>query len=198
DDSPRVSLARAINDAHTATPDFLQDLIVANAPISIAHIDLIEHRLQRFRGLSIAAERALQHTIQTKPAPYARCRSTLFARCGTALNPHRIGDVARAHRLPTPPLLPEPRRGSAALHQPPPVSRRFARLLREAGCDNVVAVGEPNASPQSRVRRESWRASDMKHPDAPLQGNRSRHQTRDADHGLRIPLPGVARHVPPL
>src|SRR5439155_8243031 len=118
----------------------------ADAPISVAHIDLIEHCLQRFRGLSLAAEGAPQHTIQTKTTPYARCRSTLCARCDAALNSQRIGDVARAHRLITRRLPPRLRRDSAALHQRPPVSLRFARLPRGAACGNAVAIGGRDVS----------------------------------------------------
>src|SRR5205814_1744845 len=139
--------ARAINDAHPAASDFLQDLIIANPPIGIAHVDVIENLFERLRGLSFAAEGAAEHAIQAKPAPYARCRSTLFARSDTVLDSHGVGDVARAHGLITRRRPPAPRRGSAALHPHPPVSLPFARLLREAGRDNVVAVGEPNASP---------------------------------------------------
>ena len=38
-DSARMTLARAINDAHPAATDFFQDLIIANAPVGIANID---------------------------------------------------------------------------------------------------------------------------------------------------------------
>src|SRR5262245_48081120 len=33
DDALRVSLARSINHAHSATPDFLKDLVIADAPL---------------------------------------------------------------------------------------------------------------------------------------------------------------------
>src|SRR5438094_1848493 len=74
DNASRMTLARAINDAHPAASDFLQDLIIANPPIGIAHVDVIENLFERLRGLSFAAEGAAEHAIQAKPAPYARCR----------------------------------------------------------------------------------------------------------------------------
>jgi hypothetical protein len=64
-DAERMFLTRAINDAHAAAPDFFQDLIIPNAPIGIANIDLIENRLQRLGVFSFAPESAAQQTIQT-------------------------------------------------------------------------------------------------------------------------------------
>src|ERR1700756_4842395 len=93
-----MSFPRAINDAHPSAPDFFQDLIVADAPIAIVHIDLVEYRLKCSSGFSLAAEGAVEHAIQAKPTSHTRCRPTLFTRCDTALNPQRIGDIAGAHR----------------------------------------------------------------------------------------------------
>src|SRR5262249_15936046 len=95
-------------------------------------------------------------------------------------------------------LPPEPRRGSAPLHQRPPVSLQFARLPRGAACGNAVGVGGQGALLQSRERRGFWRTSDKKHPGAPPPDNRLTHQTRAVAHGLRTLRPDVAEHVPLL
>src|SRR5215469_13109414 len=93
-----MTLPRAINDAHPAPTDFFQDLVIFDAPIGIGHVNFLEYLVQRFHGFSLAAEGALQHTVQTKPTSHPRCRPTLFTRCATFVNSHRIGDVACAHR----------------------------------------------------------------------------------------------------
>jgi hypothetical protein len=72
-DALRKSLARAINDAHTASSDFLQDLIIADAPISIAHVDFVEHLLQSLRCLGFDIEAAKEHAMQAKATSYQRC-----------------------------------------------------------------------------------------------------------------------------
>src|SRR6202008_1647554 len=72
----RMTLARAIDDAHSTAPDFFQDLIVANPPIGIAHVDYMENLLKCLRGFRFAVDSAMEHAIQAKPTSHARCRST--------------------------------------------------------------------------------------------------------------------------
>jgi hypothetical protein len=62
DDPAGMALARAINDGHTAAPDFVQDLIIADAPVAIANIDFIQDRLESFPPLDVR-KAALQQTI---------------------------------------------------------------------------------------------------------------------------------------
>ena len=42
-DAARVSLPRAIDHAHAAAADLFQNLIIADSPIGIGHVDLGEH-----------------------------------------------------------------------------------------------------------------------------------------------------------
>jgi hypothetical protein len=42
DDAARMSLTRAINDAHATASDFFKNLIVTDPPISIAYLDFVE------------------------------------------------------------------------------------------------------------------------------------------------------------
>src|SRR6476646_11702716 len=92
-------------------------------------------------------------------------------------------------------LQPKLRRGSAPLHQCLLVSRRFARLRREAARDNVVAVGTQAVLPTFRTHRAFWRASGKKHPRAPPPDNRSTRQTHGAFHALRTLPRAVATRV---
>src|SRR5439155_6230781 len=40
DDPARMPLPRTIDDAHSTAPDLFQDLIIAELPIAVVHIDL--------------------------------------------------------------------------------------------------------------------------------------------------------------
>jgi hypothetical protein len=91
-----MALASAINYAHSAAPDFFQDLIIPDPPIGIADVDFIEHFLESFRTLDVR-EGALQQTIQTKTAPNTRCRSTFLAGRDIILHSHGIESIARVH-----------------------------------------------------------------------------------------------------
>src|SRR5579885_1791184 len=48
DDPVGMPLTRSINDAHAAAADFLQDLIIADVPVGILHIDFAEQIVERF------------------------------------------------------------------------------------------------------------------------------------------------------
>ena len=62
-DAERMSLTRPINDAHAAAADFFKDLIIANPPVGVADINLIEHVLQALGSFSFAAETAAKQAI---------------------------------------------------------------------------------------------------------------------------------------
>src|SRR5262245_47740423 len=53
DDALRVSLARSINHAHSATPDFLKDLVIADAPTRAPNIYFLQHGVPIRRILPI-------------------------------------------------------------------------------------------------------------------------------------------------
>ena len=46
DDTPRVPLASAIDDAHTAAADFLQNLIIADPPMGVLHFVFGQDRFE--------------------------------------------------------------------------------------------------------------------------------------------------------
>jgi hypothetical protein len=54
-------------------PDLVENLIITQPPIGIAHIDLIEHVLQRFIIRSVGSQTPIEQAIQTKAASDARC-----------------------------------------------------------------------------------------------------------------------------
>jgi hypothetical protein len=49
-----VPLPRAINNAHPATPDFFQNLIITQPPIGVAQVDFTERILERFYIVAVA------------------------------------------------------------------------------------------------------------------------------------------------
>src|SRR2546426_9119217 len=94
------------------------------------------------------------------------------------------------------PRLPlEPRKGTATLHQHPPLALRFAPLLGEAAHGNAVAIDERDASRTFRERLTSWKVFGKRHPGAPPPDNRSTHQRYGAGRALRIPLRAGAARV---
>src|SRR5207247_1166083 len=74
-----MPLARAINDTHSTAPDFFQNLIIAQSPVGIAHIDFSKHILKRFTVMAVGAQTLREQTAQAKSPPHAPCRSTLRA-----------------------------------------------------------------------------------------------------------------------
>ena len=87
-DPARISLARAIDDAHSAAPDFLQNLIIAEAPTSFRKIDLFKHVLQGFCGFNLALEPLIERTTQTKSAHNVCCRFAFLARHNIRADSH--------------------------------------------------------------------------------------------------------------
>jgi hypothetical protein len=69
DDAARVSLAGTINDAHTATPDLLEDLIISQPPTGVAHIDSSEFVSKHFVVASLSVQPLMEQTRQTETAP---------------------------------------------------------------------------------------------------------------------------------
>ena len=76
DDAARVSLAGAINDAHSATADLFEDLIIAQPPTGVAHIDSSQFVFKHFIVAGISVQTLMEQTRQTKTASDPRCRST--------------------------------------------------------------------------------------------------------------------------
>ena len=65
DDAAGMALARAIDHAHAAAPNFLQDLIIAESPLGVSDINFVQHRIERFGTLDIRVEAALEQTAET-------------------------------------------------------------------------------------------------------------------------------------
>src|SRR5438046_9048137 len=86
-DAARVPLPRAINHAHPAAPDLFQNLIIAQPPVGVAHVDFTKYILQRFSVLALAVLTCLRRrllrqalrkqTTQSKSPFDARSRSAL-------------------------------------------------------------------------------------------------------------------------
>ena len=68
-----MPLAGTINNSHPTMRDLVENLIIAEPPIGIAHIDLREHVFQRFIIRSIGSQTPTEQTIQTKAACNAQC-----------------------------------------------------------------------------------------------------------------------------
>jgi hypothetical protein len=62
-DALRISLAGAIDHAHSAAPDFLKDLIIANPPFGTAHINFVQHVIPFGRIFPITLQSLLKNTI---------------------------------------------------------------------------------------------------------------------------------------
>ena len=54
----------AINHAHAAAPDFLQDLVVTKSPVRIRHVGFGEHTLENLRrSFPVRVESFFEKTI---------------------------------------------------------------------------------------------------------------------------------------
>src|SRR6476660_8857526 len=98
-----MPLTRAINHPHSAAPDLLQNLVIANAPMRVPHFVFGEDRFERFaRCLAITLESLPQRAAQAKPIAQPRSRAALAA-LGRGFNhaPDRIGQAVEIHRLTT-------------------------------------------------------------------------------------------------
>jgi len=90
-DSARVPLPRAINHAHPATPDLFQNLIIAQPPVSVAHVNFTEHMLKRLCVVALAVLTYLRRGFlrQALREQTAQAKSPFDARSRSAL---RTGD----------------------------------------------------------------------------------------------------------
>jgi len=104
-----MPLARPINDAHPAAPDFFKDLIIPYAPIGITYIEFPEQVIKRFLlrwswswsgsviFVPISADPCRKKAAQTKTASDARCRPALGAGTRLLLEVHRVRTGGLAH-----------------------------------------------------------------------------------------------------
>ena len=90
-DAARVPLPRAINNAHPATPDFFQNLIIAQSPIGILHGNFTEYILERLYVVDVAVLTCPRRDflIQALGEQTAQAKSVFNPRSRAAL---RTGD----------------------------------------------------------------------------------------------------------
>src|SRR6266481_6826187 len=103
-----MPLARAINHAHSAASDLLQNFVIANPPMRVSHFVFGEDRFERFAGcLAITLESLPQRAAQAKAIAHPRSRAALAA-LGRGFNyaPDRIGQAVEIHLLTTKFFLP--------------------------------------------------------------------------------------------
>src|SRR6476661_3485366 len=75
-----MPLARAINHAHSAASYFLQNFVIANAPLRVPHFVFGEDRLERFgRCLAILLKSLPQCAAQAKAIAQPRSRAAMAA-----------------------------------------------------------------------------------------------------------------------
>src|SRR6478672_11389589 len=75
-----MPLARAINHAHSAASDFLQNLVIADSPLRVPHFVFGEDRLERFaRCLAIILKSLSQRAAQAKAVAQPGSRAALPA-----------------------------------------------------------------------------------------------------------------------
>src|SRR6266566_8242860 len=75
-----MPLARAINHAHSAASDFLQNFVIADPPVRVPHFVFGEDRFERFTGcLAITLESLPQRAAQAKAIAQPRSVSALTA-----------------------------------------------------------------------------------------------------------------------
>ena len=75
-----MPLARAINHAHSAASDFLQNFVIADPPVRVPYFVFGEDRLERFaRCLAIILKSLPQRTAQAKAIAQPRSSAALSA-----------------------------------------------------------------------------------------------------------------------
>src|SRR4029077_14474370 len=82
-DSTRMPLSRAIDDTHSAAPNFFQNLIIPEKPISIRTMDVAEQVIERWLDrrmlavtVTVTVEARGKKALQTKAAAHTRSRPT--------------------------------------------------------------------------------------------------------------------------
>src|SRR5438270_1472426 len=92
-----MPLSRPVNDAHPATPDFFQNLVITEPPIDVAHVDFIEDALERLVILSLSAQTSIEQAVQAQTAANPRCRTALCAGNQLVFQLRRTRNVGRVH-----------------------------------------------------------------------------------------------------
>src|SRR5882724_7791857 len=78
DDATGVLLSRAINHSHAATPDFLQDFVMPEAPFVVGHVVFCEDPFECFAGyLAFGFKSLAQQTIDAGPVIKSGYRAAL-------------------------------------------------------------------------------------------------------------------------
>ena len=81
-------------------PDFFENLIIAEASIGVAQIDLSKQVLQRFISRSIISKTLMKQTIQTETTCNTGCGPTFWARNRLLQGTCPNGITGRVHRAP--------------------------------------------------------------------------------------------------
>src|SRR3954468_9784439 len=80
-DPARMPLPRPIDDPHAAAADFAEDFVIAETPLLIRHIRVVEDLLEGlFTVLACVTDAFEQHTTHAAAARDARRRATLWTR----------------------------------------------------------------------------------------------------------------------
>ena len=73
DDAAGMALPRAVDHAHSAPPDFLEDFVVPEAPVLVGQRNFGQRAEERFGGaLVVGLKASLEQTTNTKSASNAR------------------------------------------------------------------------------------------------------------------------------
>src|SRR6516162_5939153 len=101
-DPARMSLSRAINDAHPSAPDLFKNLIIPEKPIPILPRDVVEQIIEGFldrRMLAVTAaiDACRKKAVQTKAMPHARCGPTFCADARFIFDTKRSRTDERTH-----------------------------------------------------------------------------------------------------
>src|SRR6478672_89980 len=92
-----MPLTRAINHPHSAAPDLLQNLVIADSPVRVPHFVFGKDRFERFaRCLAITLKSLPQRAAQAKAVAQPRSRAAMPA-LGWAFTHarHGIGQAPR-------------------------------------------------------------------------------------------------------
>src|SRR5690348_4742320 len=101
-DPARMSLSRAINDAHPSAPNFFKNLIIPKEPISILTRDVVEQIIEglldrRILAITVAVHTCRKKAVQTKAVPHARCGPTFCADARFIFDTKRSSTGGRTH-----------------------------------------------------------------------------------------------------
>src|SRR5437762_213007 len=82
-DPPGVSLPGAINHAHAAPPDLLEDFVIAEVPLLVWHVDFSEDTFKNCaRHLAWGAKSLAQEAADANSGTESSCRAAQCAFCG--------------------------------------------------------------------------------------------------------------------